>query len=209
MNAPATLALVMVALCFFPGFSSAQEVMNMRSIQEMCGPKWGHKELVDQAECVLRVVPQSNNPDLMPSDPYIGWYTQMALKMIDDLRNNKISEGDAKENIQQAYHEVLIRQQQAANDHAEQETMERRRVRLARQQEQAEANARQSVIDDRNAAIVQARADQFCASAAPSVEETCAVQTRNPQRWQSPCVRPREFYMPSRDADDHQHQNKC
>jgi len=34
--------------------------------------KWGHKELVDQTECVLRVMPQSNNPDLVPSDPYIG-----------------------------------------------------------------------------------------------------------------------------------------
>jgi hypothetical protein len=194
MNAPAALALVMVALCFSPRFSSAQEVMNMRSIQEMCGPKWGHKDLVDQTECVLRVVPQSNNPDLMPSDPYIGWYTRMALKMIDDLRDNKISESDAKENIQQAYHEVLIRQQQAANDQAEQETMERRRVRLARQQEQAEANARQSVIDDRNGAMAQARADQFCASAAQSVEETCAVQTKNPKVAIALCATARILY---------------
>jgi hypothetical protein len=194
MNTSSTLAVVVAVVCLSPGFSSAQEVMNMRSIQEMCGPKWGHKELVDQTECVLRVMPQSNNPDLMPSDSYISWYTQMALKMIDDLRNSKISEADAKENMQQAYHEVLVRQQQAANDQSDQEAIERKRIRLAQQQEQAEANARQSVIDDRNAAIAQTRADQFCASAARSVDETCAVQTTNPKVAIALCATARILY---------------
>jgi len=71
-------------------------------------------------------MPQSNNPDLVPSDPYIGWYTQMALKMVDDLRNSKISEADAQENMQQAYHEVMVRQQQAANEQSDQDAIERK-----------------------------------------------------------------------------------
>jgi hypothetical protein len=112
MKTPTALALVITALCLSSGFASAQDVMSMASIKEMCGPKWGHKELIDQTECVLRVMPQSNNPDLMPTNPYNGWYTQMAWKMIADMRNNKISEADAKENMQQAYHEVMVRQQQ-------------------------------------------------------------------------------------------------
>jgi hypothetical protein len=194
MRTPSALALAITALCLFAVFASAQEVMNMASIKEMCGPKWGHKDLVDQTECVLRVMPRSNNPDLMLSDPYIGWYTQMALKMIADLRNNKISEADAKENMQQAYHEVMVRQQQAASDQSDQEAIERKRIRLAQQQEQAEANARQSMIDDRDAAIAQARADQFCASAARSVEETCAVQTTNPKVAVALCVTARILY---------------
>jgi hypothetical protein len=194
MKTSNALAAVMAALCVSPGFSSAQEVMNMRSIQEMCGPKWGHKELVDQTECVLRVMPQSNNPDLVPSDPYIGWYTQMALKMVDDLRNSKISEADAQENMQQAYHEVMVRQQQAANEQSDQDAIERRRIRLAQQQERAEANERQSVMDDRNAAIAQARADQFCASAAQSVQDTCAIQTTNPKVAIALCATARILY---------------
>jgi hypothetical protein len=97
MKTAGALALAITAQCLFAGFAAAQEVMNMASIKEMCGPKWGHKELIDQTECVLRVMPQSNNPDLMPTNPYIGWYTQMAWKMIADLRNNKISEADARE----------------------------------------------------------------------------------------------------------------
>jgi hypothetical protein len=96
--------------------------------------------------------------------------------------------------MQQAYHEVMVRQQQAASDQSDQEAIERRRNRLAQQQEQAEANARQSVIDDRNAAVAQARADQFCASAAQSVEETCAIQTKNPKVAVALCATARILY---------------
>jgi hypothetical protein len=188
------LALATTVLCLSSGFTSAQEVMNMRSIQEMCGPKWGIRTFVDQTECVMRVLPQSNNPVLVPTDPYIGWYTQMAWKMIDDVKNKRISEDDARDNVQQAYHEVLIRQAQAAKDQDNQEAMERKQDRLAQEQKRAEADARQSIVDDRNASIEQARLDRFCASAAQSVEDTCSVTTKNPKVAVALCATARILY---------------
>jgi hypothetical protein len=62
----------------------------------------------------------------MPDNPYIGWYTQMALQMIDDVRNKRVTQADARENMQQAYHEVRVRQIQAAGD--DQESFERKRA---------------------------------------------------------------------------------
>ncbi|MGB6629686.1 MAG: hypothetical protein WBE52_00505 [Terriglobales bacterium] len=142
MKIAAVLALAVITPLFPVGFATAQEVLTMRSIQEMCGPKWGIRNFIDQTECVMRVLPQSNNPDLVPTDPYIGWYTQMAWKMIDDVRNKRISEDDARDNVQQAYHEVLIRQSQAARDQDDQKAMARKQVRLIQDQERAEAQSR-------------------------------------------------------------------
>jgi len=184
----------LLVLGLAPDFAAAEDVLNMRSIQEMCGPKWGHHDFVDQTECVLRVLPQSNNPDLVPANPYIGWYTQMASKMIDDVRNKRVSEAEARENIQQAYHEVYTRQLQAARDTDDQEAIERKRVRIAQEQTRADADARQSVIDDRNASIDQARLDRFCASAAQSVEDTCSMTTKNPKVAVALCVTARILY---------------
>jgi hypothetical protein len=187
-------AVLALALLIPFGFATAQEVMNMRSIQEMCGPKWGHHDFVDQTECILRVFPQSNNPDLIPANPYFGWYTQMASKMIDDVRNKRISEFDARQNLQQAYHEVYVRQAQAASDQDDQEVSERKHARMAQEQTRADADARQSVIDDRNASIEQARLDRFCASAAQSVEDTCSMETKNPRVAIALCATARILY---------------
>ena len=194
MKITAVLGLAMTTAFLFSGFAIAQEVMNMRSIQEMCGPKWGHHDFADQTECVLRVLPQSNNPDLVPANPYIGWYTQMALKMLDDVRNKRISEFDARQNLQQAYHEVYVRQAQAASDQDDQEASERKGARMAQEQTRADADARQSVIDDRNSSIEQARLDRFCASAAQSVEDTCSMTTKNPKVAVALCVTARILY---------------
>jgi hypothetical protein len=174
--------------------ATAQEVMRMGAIQEMCGPKWGHHDFVDQTECVLRVLPQSNNPDLVPANLYIGWYTQMALKMIDDVRNKRVSEAEARENVQQAYHEVYVRQLQATSDQNDQEALERSRVRMAQKQVRADADARQGVADDRNAANEQARLDRFCAAAAQSVEDTCSVSTKNSRVALALCATARILY---------------
>jgi hypothetical protein len=184
----------LLVLGLAPDFATAEDVLNMRSIQEMCGPKWGHHDFVDQTECVLLVLPQSNNPDLVPANPYIGWYTQMASKMIDDVRNKRVSEAEARENIQQAYHEVYTRQLQAARDTDDQEAIERKRVKIAQEQTRADADARQSVIDDRNASIDQARLDRFCASAAQSVEDTCSITTKNPKVAVALCATARILY---------------
>jgi hypothetical protein len=143
---------------------------------------------------VLRVLPQSNNPDLVPANPYIGWYTQMALKMIDDIRNKRVSEAEARENMQQAYHEVYVRQIQAASEENDQDALERKRVRIAKEQARADADARQSTIDDRNSSIEQARLDRFCASAAQSVEDTCSMTTKNPKVAVALCVTARSLY---------------
>jgi hypothetical protein len=167
---------------------------NMRTIQEMCGPTQGHREWVDQTECVLRVLPLSDNPDLIPSNPYIGWYTAMALKMIDDVKNNRTSEAEARANVQQAYHEVMVRQAQAAESDLEQESIERQRVAAVKAEIQATKNERQAVYDDRAAAIAQARADRFCANAARSVEDTCSISTRNPKVGIGLCVAARILY---------------
>jgi hypothetical protein len=190
----AILVLLLISGFLFCGSATAEEVLNMRSIQEMCGPKWGHHDFVDQTECMLRVLPQSNNPDLVPANPYIGWYTQMALKMIDDVRNKRVSEFDARQNLQQAYHEVYVRQAQAASDQDDQEAAERKRARLAQEQTRADADARQSVIDDRNASIEQARLDRFCASVAQSVQDTCAMEIKNPKVAVGLCVTARILY---------------
>ena len=160
----------------------------------MCGPESGHRDFIDQTECVLRVLPMSNNPDLVPANPYIGWYTQMALKMIDDVRSKHVSEAEARENVQQALHEVYVRQAQAARDENDQETFERKQTRIAQEQARAEADARQSAIDDRNNSIDQARLDRFCASAAQSVEDTCSIATRNPKAAVALCVTARILY---------------
>jgi hypothetical protein len=142
MKITAVVGLAMTTAFLFSGFAIAQEVMNMRSIQEMCGPKWGHHDFVDQTECVLRVLPQSNNPDLVPANPYVGWYTQMALKMVDDVRNKRVSEFDARQNLQQAYHEVYERQAQAASEEDVQESIQRKQLRIAQYQERADVQAR-------------------------------------------------------------------
>jgi hypothetical protein len=107
---------IAIATVAFSMQAASQGVMSMTDVRDTCGPRFGHHGFIEQTECVLRVMARSDNPDLMPTDPYIGWYTQMASKMIDDVRNNRISETDARDNVQQAYHEVLLRQQQAAND---------------------------------------------------------------------------------------------
>jgi hypothetical protein len=169
-------------------------VLDMRSIQEMCGPQSGHHDFVDQTECLLRVLPLSNNPDLVPANPYIGWYTQMALKMIGDVRNKRLSEAVARENMQQAYHEVYVRQIQAASDQNDQESYERKRASIVQQDARADADARQNVIDDRNASIDQARLDRFCASAAQSVEDTCSTATKNPKVAVALCATARILY---------------
>jgi hypothetical protein len=195
MEQPVKIAAVLTSVLLIPfGVVTAEEVMNMRSIQEMCGPKWGHHDFVDQTECVLRVLPQSNNPDLVPANPYIGWYTQMALQMIDDLRNKRVSEAAAREHIQQAYHEVYLRQAQAASDQDDQESLQRKQVRMAQEQARADADARQSIVDDRNASLEQARLDRFCASAAQSVEDTCSVTTKNPKLAVALCATARILY---------------
>jgi hypothetical protein len=181
-------------LCFSADFATAEDVLNLRSIQDMCGPRWGHRDFVDQTECMLRVLPQSNNPDLIPANPYIGWYTQMALKMIDDVRNKRVSEAEARENMQQAYHEVYVRQIQAARDQDDQETLERKQASIGQERVRADADARQSVIDDRNASIEQARLDRFCASAARSVEDTCSMETKNPRVAVALCATARILY---------------
>lgn len=189
------------AICILSGIATSipsdpatAGVLNMRSIQEMCGPKEGYRDFVDQTECVLRVLPLSNNPDLVPDNPYIGWYTQMALKMIDDVRNKRVSEFDARQNLQQAYHEVYVRQMQAASDQNDQEAFERKQVSIVEQQARADAGARQSVIDDRNASIKQARLDRFCASAAQSVEDTCSMETKSPKVALVLCATARILY---------------
>src|ERR1700722_2704472 len=169
-------------------------VLNMRSIQDMCGPQVGHHHFVDQTQCVLRELRLSNNPDLVPDNPYIGWYTQMALKMIDDVRNKRISEFDARQNLQQALHEVYVRQAQAASDQGDQDALERKQARIAQEQDRADADPRQSVIDDRNASIEQARLDRFCASAARSVEDTCSAETKNPKVAVALCTTARILY---------------
>jgi hypothetical protein len=137
---PIPLAALLLGLA--PDFVTAEDVMNMRSIREMCGPQWGHHDFVDQTKCMLRVLPQSNNPDLVPTNPYIGGYTQMALKMIDDVRNKRISEFDARQNLQQAYHEVYVRQGQAASDQDDQESIEHKQFRIVQDQERADVQAR-------------------------------------------------------------------
>ena len=187
------LAASLLALGFAPNCATAS-VLNMRSIQDMCGPHEGHHDFVDQTECMLRVLPLSNNPDLVPDNPYIGWYTQMALKMIDDVRNKRLSEAEARENMQQAYHEVYVRQIQAASDQNDQESFERKRASIAQEQVRAAADARQSDIDDRDASIEQTRMDRFCASAARSVEDTCGIQTKNAKAAVALCVTARILY---------------
>jgi hypothetical protein len=169
-------------------------VLNMRSIQEMCGPHEGHHDFADQTECVLRVLPLSNNPDLTPENPYIGWYTQVAIKMIDDVRNKRVSEAAARENLEQAYHEVYVRQLQAASDQYSLGAIERKQDRIVQEQIRADADARQAAIDDRNAAIEQARLDRFCASAAQSVDDTCSMATKNPRVGVALCVTARILY---------------
>lgn len=64
--------LTVITVLLMLRIATAQEVMSMGSIREMCGPKWGHREFVDQMECILRVLPKSNNPDLVPDNRYIG-----------------------------------------------------------------------------------------------------------------------------------------
>jgi hypothetical protein len=174
--------------------SATAGVLDMRSIQEMCGPQSGHHDFIDQTECLLRVLPLSNNPDLVPDNPYVGWYTQMALKMIDDVRNKRVSEFDARQNLQQAYHEVYVRQIQATSDQNDQESLERKRARIAQEQDRADAGARQDAIDDRNASIEQARLNRFCASAARSVEDTCSLETKNPKVAVALCATARILY---------------
>jgi hypothetical protein len=115
-------------------------------------------------------MPLSNNADLMPSNPFIGWYTQMARKMIDDVKTKRISEADARDNIQQAYHEVMVRQAQDSRDQDEREAAARTRVRSAQAQEKATADAQQNAEDERAATIAQAKADQFCACAARALK---------------------------------------
>jgi hypothetical protein len=182
-----------LALCISPDFACAG-ILGMRSIQDMCGPQSGHHDFVDQTECILRVLPLSNNPDLVPDNPYIGWYTQMALKMIDDVRNKRVSEAEARENMQQAYHEVYVRQIQAASDQNDQEAFERKRTAIAQEQDRAASDARQSAIDDRNASIEQARLNRFCASAAQSVEDTCSAPMKNPKVAAALCATARILY---------------
>ena len=196
LKLPAVAALILagIASSIPMRFATAEDVLNMGSIRDMCEPRWGHRDFVDQTECMLRVLPQSNNRDLVPANPYIGWYTQMALKMIDDVRNKRISEADARENMQQAYHEVYVRQIQAARDQDDQEALERKQAGIAQEQVRAEADARQSIIDDRNASIEQARFERFCASAAQSVEDTCAIQTNNPTAAIALCATARILY---------------
>jgi hypothetical protein len=190
----AVLILVAIASSIPADIAAAEDVLNMRSIQDMCGPKWGHRDFVDQTECMLRVLPQSNNPDLIPANPYIGWYTQMALKMIDDVRSKRVSEAEARENMQQAYHEVYLRQGQAATDQDAQEAFQRKQARIDQEQDRADADARQSVIDDRNASIEQARLDRFCASSSRSVEDTCSLETKNPKLAVALCATARILY---------------
>jgi hypothetical protein len=96
--------------------------------------------------------------------------------------------------MQQAYHEVYVRQLQAARDTEDQEATERRQASMAQQQARAEADARQNVIDDRNASIEQARLDRFCASAAQSVEDTCSMTTKNPKVAIALCATARILY---------------
>ena len=187
--------LVASAFCLCAGIAGAQSIMNMGQINEMCGPKDGHREWVDHMECVLTVLPRSNNPDLLPANPYIGWYTSMAQKMIDDVKSKRISEGDAKEHVQQAYHEVLVRQQQAAADDIEQESVERRRLAALRAQEQAATNQQQAIYDEQNAEIDQARLDRYCAGAAKSVDDTCSVQTKNPKVGAGLCAAAKILYL--------------
>jgi hypothetical protein len=138
------LAAASMIFCLSAGLATAEDVLNMRSIQDMCGPKDGHHDFVDQTECVLRVLPLSNNPDLVPENAYIGWYTQIALKMIDDVRNKRISEFDARQNLQQALHEVYVRQAQSASNQDDQESIERKELRIAQDQERADAQAREA-----------------------------------------------------------------
>ena len=118
----------------------------------------------------------------------------MALKMIDDVRNKRISEFDARQNLQQALHEVYVRQAQAASDQGDQDALERKQARIAQEQDRADADARQSVIDDRNASIEQARLNRFCASAAQSVEDTCSMETKNPRVGLALCATARILY---------------
>jgi hypothetical protein len=194
MRIASTLAFAITASLLMLRISIAQEVMSMGSIREMCGPKWGHREFVDQTECILRVLPQSNNPDLVPANPYIGWYTEMASKMIDDVRNKRVSEVEARENVQQAFHEVYVRQLQAASDLNDQEAIQRKQVKMAQDQARAEADARRDLIDNQNASLEQARLDRFCASAAQSVQDTCSITTKNPKVAAALCVTARILY---------------
>jgi hypothetical protein len=173
----------------------AEPPLNMSTIRNMCGPSQGHHDWPDQMECVLRVMPLSNNPDLMPSNPYIGWYTQMALNMIDDVKKNRISEFDARENVQQAYHEAMVRQSQAQEADNEAESLERRRVAAVNaQQQQSENNAQQEFYNDRRAARDQSQLDRFCANAAISVDDTCSINTRNRNVGIGLCVAARLLY---------------
>jgi hypothetical protein len=50
MKIVAVLVLPLISGFLFCDSATAEEVLNMRSIQEMCGPKWGHHDFVDQTE---------------------------------------------------------------------------------------------------------------------------------------------------------------
>ena len=166
----------------------------MVQINEMCGPKWGHKDWADQTECRLTVMRNSDNPDLVPSNPYIGWYTAMARKMIDDVKAGRTSEGAAIENCEQAYHEVMLRQQQAVVDQLDRETAERHRFAAQTAFDQAAAEQRQAYYQEQDEAAYQARMDRFCFAASKSVDDTCSVQTKNPKVSIGLCVAAKILY---------------
>jgi hypothetical protein len=113
----------------------------MADIQEMCSSKNGHHGFINQTRCIQLVMTRSNNPDLLPSNPYIGLYNLQAEKLIEDVYRQRISEANANIELQKAYLDVLARQS-AANESAA------RMRAIGQQQEQARQSEQQRLAAD-------------------------------------------------------------
>ena len=76
--------VVLVLLLTASGAFAEEDVLNMRQINEMCGPKYGHKDWVDQTECILVVLPRSNNQNAEIEQARMDRYCSAAAKSVED-----------------------------------------------------------------------------------------------------------------------------
>jgi len=75
----------------------------MTDLREACSSRWGWHGFIAQTECIKRAMGKSNNPEFLPTNPYIELYTMEADKLVDDVRNKRISEAGAGLELQRVY----------------------------------------------------------------------------------------------------------
>lgn len=145
-------------------YAESAQRETLDDVRESCSARWGWHGLVDQTQCMKRVMARSNNP----TDPYINLYILEADKLIDDVRHKRISETDAGVELQKAYLDMLARES-AANESAArvaalQQQQEAERTHMAaeaRAREQAAAEAAQRAQDqEAQRAVQQAALEQ-------------------------------------------------